>query len=252
MKTKMVLANWKMNKTLEESVTLFNQVQSFLENEVELKGVEIVIMPMCLALQKMKEKSSESTVLSLGAQSIFYEQKGNYCGGISPLFLKEFCKYAMIGHSELKQYFGETNDIIHKKLKACVEVGMIPVLCLGESLEEYETNGTKQVIREQIESALNHVEFQELVLLYEPLWALGSGVFANEKDVQAVITYIQEILEEKYGESKRQRIQILYAGSVNVDNVDTYMAVEGVDGVALGTSSLSYENLTQIIKKINQ
>jgi triosephosphate isomerase (TIM) len=240
----MIAANWKMNKTISE-VREF--VIQFIPEVRETAGVDIVIAPSFTSLAATAEKIRNTNII-LAAQNVFYEEKGAYTGEISPLMLADLgCRYVIIGHSERRQYFNETDDIVNKKIKAAQKAGLGVIVCIGESLNERETGKTFETVQRQIEKGLNSVAPDNMVIAYEPVWAIGTGKTATPEQAQEVHAYIREKLRVPCG-NKADELCILYGGSVTPDNVDSLMACDDVDGALVGGASLKVDSFARIVK----
>lgn len=247
---KIVIGNWKMNKNIMQSVECTREL---LRDKYGLGGVrhtDVVLTPSFLALSEVKKVCGERKGIWLGAQDVFYEQSGNYCGAVSASMLSEVCSYAFAGHSERRIYFGDTDEIVNRKVKACVGAGIIPIFCVGESSEAYTAGKTKESVRAQIEKGLKDVEPGEMIVLYEPVWALGTGRTPRTDETEEVMCYVRECLEELVGDSAR--IRTVYAGSIRPENAAAYAELPHVDGVAVGTASLCAEKMAAIIRAVDE
>jgi triosephosphate isomerase (TIM) len=238
-----IAANWKMNKTIAETreflLALIPAVQG-------VTGVDIVIAPPFTCLSSAAE-AMKGTNLQLSAQDMFWEEKGAYTGEISPLMLLDSgCKHVIIGHSERRQYFAEDDAVVNRKIRAAKKAGLGVIFCVGESLEERESGKTFEVIKREIEMGLAEVDSDNLVVAYEPIWAIGTGRTATTEQAQDVHSFIRKILGNLYA-SKAENIRILYGGSVTPDNVDALMACNDVNGALVGGASLKPESFSKII-----
>jgi triosephosphate isomerase len=238
-----IAANWKMNKTIAETREF---LRSFSPAVQKATDVDIIIGPPFTSLSAAAAEIRD-TDIQLAAQDIFWEEKGAYTGEISPIMLLDAgCKHAIIGHSERRQYFSEEDVIVNKKIKAAKKAGLGVIFCVGESLEEREAGKTFDVIKREIEMGLAEIGPENLVVAYEPIWAIGTGKTATNEQAQEVHAYIRKLLGNLYG-SKAEEIRILYGGSVTPDNVDSLMACKDVNGALVGGASLNPESFAKII-----
>jgi triosephosphate isomerase len=238
-----IAANWKMNKTISETREF---LRSFIPAVQKVTEVDIVIAPPFTALSAAADEI-KTTNIQLASQDIFWEEKGAYTGEISPQMLLEAgCKHAIIGHSERRQYFSEEDVIINRKIKAAKKAGLGTIFCVGESLEEREAGKTFDVIKREVESGLADVDSDNLVVAYEPIWAIGTGKTATIEQAQEIHAYIRKILGNIYG-NKAEDIRILYGGSVTPENVDSLMACKDVNGALVGGASLKPESFAKIV-----
>ena len=238
-----IAANWKMNKTIAETRAF---LLSFIPAVQKAKDVDIVIAPPFTSLSAASDEIKDTDV-QLAAQDIFWEEKGAYTGEISPLMLLDAgCKHVIIGHSERRQYFFEEDVIVNRKIRAAKKAGLGVIFCVGESLQEREAGKTFDVIKREVEMGLAEVGPEDLVVAYEPIWAIGTGKTATNEQAQEVHAYIRKLLVNLYG-SKAEEIRILYGGSVTPDNVDSLMACKDVNGALVGGASLNPESFAKII-----
>ena len=244
MRKTFIAANWKMNKTIAETREFISQ---FVSGVKDISDVDVILAPPFTSLSAAAE-NLKNTNIYLSAQNVFYEEKGAYTGEISPLMLVDIgCKYVIIGHSERRQYFFETDDIVNKKIKAVKKAGLGVIVCVGESLEEREAGKTFDVLRRELEKGLDGIGPQDTVIAYEPIWAIGTGKTATPEQAQEVHAYIREKLRVLYG-NKADELCIIYGGSVTPENVDSLMACEDVDGALVGGASLKVESFTRIVQ----
>ena len=238
-----IAANWKMNKTLAETREF---LRSFVPAVQTVTDVDIVVAPPFTALSAAGEETKGSNI-QLAAQDIFWEEKGAYTGEISPVMLQDAgCKHVIVGHSERRQYFSEEDAVVNKKIKAAKKAGLGVIFCVGESLEEREAGKTFDVIKREVEMGLAEVDSGDLVVAYEPIWAIGTGRTATTEQAQEIHAYIRKILGNLYG-NKAEGIRILYGGSVTPDNVDSLMACKDVNGALVGGASLKPESFAKIV-----
>ncbi len=243
-----IAANWKMYKKVDEAVEFVKRLTEKIDT---LEDREVVIAPPFTALYPLKDLVSPSW-LSLSAQNCFWEEKGAYTGEISPVMLKDVgCSYTIVGHSERRQYFGEKNEDINKKLKALIKVGIRPIFCVGERLEEREAGKTFEVIKSQIDGGLDgldSVDVAKVVIAYEPVWAIGTGKTASPQQAQEVHAFIREHLAMLTNKSVANEIRILYGGSVKPNNVDSLMSENDIDGALVGGASLEVDSFLRIVR----
>jgi len=252
MKRYLIAGNWKMNKTTGESIEL---AQKLVESLKDVNDRDILICPPFTALYSVYQVI-KGTNIKLGAQDVFYENSGAFTGEISPIMLKDVgCEYVIIGHSERRHIIGETDELINKKIKAAINNGLKTILCVGELLEEREAGKTLEVVKTQIEKGLNGVskeEMKNIVIAYEPVWAIGTGKTAKPEDAQEVHAYIRELLSKLYSKEIADETIIQYGGSVKASNIDSLMAMPDIDGALVGGASLIAEEFTRIVKFIKQ
>lgn len=236
MRKPIIAGNWKMHKTIAEALEFVNEVKDRVNND----KVEAVICAPFTLLKDLKQ-ATKGTNIKIGAQNMHFEEKGAFTGEISPLMLKELdMDYVVIGHSERRQYFNETDETVNKKVLKALEVGIDPILCVGETLEEREAGNTKDVCKVQVEKALENVSKEDLakvVIAYEPVWAIGTGKTATSKQANDVISYIREVIASVYGEVAN-KVRIQYGGSVKPSNVVEIMEQSDIDGALVGGASL--------------
>jgi triosephosphate isomerase len=249
MRLPMIAGNWKMNTTLGEAIQLVKEIRGKLD---EIQGVVKVVCPPFISLAAVKELIKGSSI-KLGAQNLYFVKKGAYTGEVSPLMLADLCEFVIIGHSERRQYFGETNDIVNKKIVAALEVSLKPILCVGEKLEENEAGKTEQVITSQLKRALAEVQRpKDLTVAYEPVWAIGSGKAATGKQANETIGLIRRTLSELYGKELSQNTLILYGGSVTAENTVEFMRQSEIDGALVGGASLKADQFVSIVKQTSE
>ncbi len=247
MRNWMVAGNWKMNNTTGESVKL---ARSIKENITNITSGDIVLAPPFTSLSAVYEVIKDSP-LSLAAQNMFYEDKGAYTGEISPAMLKDTgCTYVIIGHSERRKYFHETDENVNLKVKKCLTVGLKPIVCVGETEEERETGITEFVIGTQVRKGLAGIEkLDNITVAYEPVWAIGTGKNATPIEAEEVHHFIRNLLAETYRDAVND-LKILYGGSVTPDNIGDLIGMKNIDGALVGGASLKSESFIGIIRKI--
>jgi triosephosphate isomerase len=248
MRTWIVAGNWKMHNTIAESIALAKAIK---EGTTNLKNGEVIVAPTFTALFSVGETIKGSNV-SLAAQNMFYEDKGAFTGEISPRMLKDIgCAYVIIGHSERRKYFHEENQDVNLKVKKALMAVLKPIMCVGETDEERTKGITRSVIDSQIKQGLSGVEkIDNVVIAYEPVWAIGTGKVATPVEAEEVHQFIRGILKELYGSSAND-IRILYGGSVTKDNIGDLIAMEDIDGALVGGASLKPDAFLGIIQKIS-
>ncbi len=245
MRMKFFMANWKMHKTVQEALEF---LKDFIPSVQGISDREIGIAPAFVCIDSMS-KALRDTDIKVGAQNVFYENKGAYTGEVSPVMLKDLnIDYVIIGHSERRKYFHETDEIINLKIKATMSENLNVIFCIGETLEERESEKTFDVLKKQIEKGLENIEkYDSLVLAYEPVWAIGTGKVASELQIEEAHAFIRNRLKDIYSD-KADRIRILYGGSVSPENIHSIMNIANVDGVLVGGASLDPEKFLKIIK----
>jgi triosephosphate isomerase len=237
-------ANWKMNKTVSETIDF---ISAFIPEVRDVSDVDIVIAPPFTSLAVAAEKVKTTNIL-LAAQDVYFEEKGAYTGEISPVMLTEIgCAYVIVGHSERRQYFHETDGMVNKKIKAARNKGLGVIFCIGESLDEREAGKTFEILEREVRSGLEGVSPEKIVVAYEPIWAIGTGKTASPDQAQDAHAFVREKLKALYG-NKADELCILYGGSVTPDNVDTLMACKDVDGALVGGASLKVDSFSRIVK----
>ena len=248
MRKPIIAGNWKMHKTVAEAVDFCVKLKEAVST---VGGVEVLVCPPFTALAPVSEVL-EGSELKLGAQNMYWEEKGAFTGEISPLMLKEAgCHYVILGHSERRQFFGETDDGVSKKAQAAFEHGMLPIVCVGERLEQREAGETQAVVTSQVKGSLNSLtaaQVENLVIAYEPVWAIGTGKTASDEDAQAVIGLIRSLVGELFGVAAAGKMRIQYGGSVKPANTAGLMAQPDIDGALVGGASLDIESFVGIVK----
>lgn len=235
-----------MFKTIAEA----NEFAHMLTNEGPIPFVEKVICAPYTALPALSA-SLKGTEFSLGAQNMHYEEQGAFTGEISPLMLKELgVGYVIIGHSERRQYFNESDETVNKKVLAACKHGLKPIVCVGESLEEYEAGKTEEVVRIQTEAALEGIpsdQVASLVIAYEPIWAIGTGKSSTAEEANKTIAYIRSVIANRYDQDTAEAVRIQYGGSVKPDNIVTYLQQSDIDGALVGGASLNVDGYLSLI-----
>jgi triosephosphate isomerase (TIM) len=248
MRTPLVAGNWKMNKTAAEARELVSVMRDRLG---EIPNVEKVLCPPYLAIPILAEKLEDSGI-GLGAQNLHWEEKGAYTGEVAANMVKEFCQYVIIGHSERRTYFGETDESVNRKLQAARKAGLIPIVCVGETLEQYEAGSTSDVVRRQIRMGLAGIDAasaRKIVVAYEPVWAIGTGKASSGENANTVHQQmIRPALGELFGAENAEAIRILYGGSVTAANAAEFFAHRDIDGALVGGASLKADEFVAIAK----
>jgi triosephosphate isomerase len=246
MRIPFIAGNWKMNTTATEAEKLVLEMLDKLDG---IKGVEKVLCPPFISLVALNMMLQNSSI-KLGAQNMYFETEGAYTGEISPIMLCELCKFVILGHSERRGYFGETNEIVHKKVKAALANKLQPILCVGERLAENEAGKTEDVIDRQVTGALQGIEpVSNLVIAYEPVWAIGTGKAARGGQAAATIQFIRDVLIKLWNKSVAQNVRILYGGSVNSKNIAEFISHPEIDGALVGGASLNSEEFVTIVEQ---
>ena len=246
MREPLIAGNWKMNTNLTEARNLVRAMLGELDG---IAHVEKVVCPPFISLPAIKELI-KGTSIELGAQNMYFEDKGAYTGEISPLMLVDLCDFVIIGHSERRQHFTETDEIVNKKVKKALDVGLRPVLCVGESLEDNEAGRTDKVITGQVQAALAGVSStSRLAIAYEPIWAIGTGRAATGKQANATISLIRSTVVSLWDNETAQAIRILYGGSVTGSNIAEFIAEPEIDGALVGGASLKANEFVSIVNQ---
>jgi len=248
MRIPVIAGNWKMNKTTVEAIALVKELKDFVR---KIKGVDIIICPPFTSLWVVKEIINETNI-HLGAQNMYWETKGAFTGEISPLMLKDGgCEYVILGHSERRKFFKESSEEVAKKTKAAFAFNLIPIVCVGENLEEKENGKTKYIIEEEIKALFSEIDStlaKRIIIAYEPIWAIGTGKFSNSQDANSIIKFIRELFSSEYGNKVAEQIKILYGGSVNSKNIGEYINESDIDGALVGGASLNALSFSQIVE----
>ncbi|KGO14498.1 triose-phosphate isomerase [Clostridium botulinum] len=246
MRTAIIAGNWKMNKTVKEAVELVKELKPLVKDA----KCDVVVCPTYVCLPAVLEEVKGSNI-KVGAQNMHFEESGAYTGEIAPKMLEELgVHYVIIGHSERRQYFNETDETVNKKVKKAFEHNLIPIVCCGESLEEREGNITEKVLEGQIKVGLKELskeQVEKLVIAYEPIWAIGTGKTATDEQANETIGYIRTVVKAMYGESVADEVRIQYGGSVKPGTIKAQMAKEEIDGALVGGASLKAEDFAAIV-----
>jgi len=249
MRVPMIAGNWKMNTIVGEAVGLVNEMRQGLD---AIANVDKVVCPPFVSLSAVRELIKGSSI-KLGAQNIYFEEKGAYTGEISPLMIADLCELVIIGHSERRQYFNETGEVVNKKIQAALKVNLKPILCVGERLEENEARRAEEVITEQLRSSLVGInELGGLIIAYEPIWAIGTGRAATGEQANKTIGLIRRNISELYSEKIAGDLRILYGGSVTGDNAAEFIRQPEIDGALVGGASLKAGQFLSIVKQASE
>jgi triosephosphate isomerase len=248
MRIPIIAGNWKMNKTITEAVEL---VQAMKRPLAGIAGVDRVVCPPSVCLSAVKEAIGDAEI-GLGAQNVYFEEKGAYTGEIAPGMLRGLCQYVIIGHSERRGYFGETDESVNKKILAVLAHGLTPIVCVGETLELRQAAKTDDWVKQQVVAALKgltHEQVRSLVIAYEPIWAIGTGIAATAEDAQQVIGgVVRPTLAELFDDETAQAVRIQYGGSVKPSNTAELMGMPDIDGALVGGASLRAEDFVEIVR----
>jgi triosephosphate isomerase (TIM) len=243
-----IAGNWKMNNDLAESKALIDTLRARLD---AASGVEVVVCPPFIALASAAEQLRGSRI-ALGAQNMHWAEKGAYTGEVAPTMLKSLVRYVIIGHSERRQYFAETDETVNQKVRAALKHGLVPIMCLGENLQQYEAGETSAVIARQVRAGLKDLtadDAQKTVIAYEPIWAIGTGRAASGAGANAVIGLtIRGTLSDLFGEACALSVRVQYGGSVTPANIAEFMQQPEIDGALVGGASLKADDFTKIVE----
>lgn len=248
MRRPILAGNWKMNKTVQEAIALVHEMKAGLE---AVETIDRVLCPPFVAVSSVSEMLKDSQI-AVGAQNMYWENQGAFTGEISPLMLKDICEYVIIGHSERRQYFGETDETVNKKVKAALSHGLKPIVCVGENLEQNEAGQTHALISGQVRLGLEGLTASQvsgLVIAYEPIWAIGTGRAATPEIAGEVIgTSIRKVIAELYDAATAEAVRVQYGGSVTSANIVEFMAHPDVDGGLVGGASLKPAEFVSIVE----
>lgn len=238
MRKKLIVGNWKMNLTTLEAEEFVESIK----DKINVNFEDVVICPNFVSLQSVS-KLIENTSIKLGAQNVYFEDKGAYTGETSaPMLVSVDAKYCIVGHSERRKIFNETNEIVNKKAKKLIENSIIPIICVGETLEERESNKAFDVVSKQLKESINDISQDDIsknvVIAYEPIWAIGTGKTASAEDAENMCKHIREEITNIYGEKTANMVRILYGGSVKPTNAKEILEMEDIDGALVGGASL--------------
>lgn len=247
MRVPVIAGNWKMHKTIEEAEAFWKQI----EDKQKLQGVEAVICAPYLALPSLVQAAKGSEI-GIGAQNVHWEAQGAYTGEISPAMLQHLgVGYCIVGHSERRAYFAETDETVNKKTKALLQSNIVPIVCVGELLDERENDQTKNVVQRQVTKALAGLpsnDVKRLIIAYEPVWAIGTGRTATAEDANDVIAFIRKVVADQYDQQVANEVRIQYGGSVKPDNIAGFMAQSDIDGALVGGASLEPDSFWALVE----
>jgi len=243
-----IAGNWKLNKTIAEAVELVSEIKSQADG---VTNVDIVVCPVFTALSEVNKIVAGSNV-GLGAQDLYWEDSGAFTGEVSVPLLKDAgCQYVIIGHSERRQFFGETNETVNNKVKAALAGGLIPIVCVGENLEQREADKAFDVVKDHVENSLKGFsadEMKKIIVAYEPVWAIGTGKTASPAQAQEIHNFIRSLLKEMHNDEVAESMRIQYGGSVKPENAKELMGQKDIDGALVGGAALKAESFLGIIK----
>jgi triosephosphate isomerase len=249
MRKKIVAANWKMNMTQAESARF---VESFLRDVGEINDVDVVILPPFTAIAKVTEALGNAQNVKVGAQNMYWEKNGPFTGEISATLLRDlFVHYVVLGHSERRTLFGETDEMVNRKVRAAHEAALRPIVCVGETLEQRDKGNVEKILSIQLRGSLaglNPKQLQETVIAYEPVWAIGTGRTATADQAQEAHAFIRHILREMADDTTAERVRIQYGGSVKLENARELMGEPDIDGALVGGASLDPRSFAEIVK----
>ncbi len=251
MRKTIIAGNWKMYKTIKEAIELSNGLKRELF-KLDNQGIDVVLCPAFTALSEVYEVVSESDIM-LGAQDLYWLDEGAFTGEVSGKMLKEAgCSFVIIGHSERRQFFAETNETVNKKIKAALANSLTPIVCCGETLKEREAGKTFDVLKEHVQKGLTGINKEDtlkIVIAYEPVWAIGTGKTASSDQAQEAHKYIRDLLAKLYDAEVAVQVRIQYGGSVKPENITELMKQPDVDGALVGGASLQVASFADIVKK---
>jgi triosephosphate isomerase len=251
MRKPIVAGNWKMNKNAKEANALVAELLPLLS---KINNVEIILCPPFTDLWAVN-KNLSGTSIGLGAQNMFWEVSGAFTGEISPTMLTEVCQFVILGHSERRQFFGETDETVNRKTKSAIANSLTPIVCVGESLDENQAGLTADVVNRQLRKGLADLKMEDsenLIIAYEPIWAIGTGLAATPEDANQIHeSVVRTALSELFDETTAQKIRILYGGSVKPDNASAFFKESDIDGALVGGASLKAKSFAQIAEAAN-
>lgn len=248
MRTPILAGNWKMNKTVAEAEAL---VRAMIDPLVAIEGVDKVFCPPFMAIPAVA-RLVEGTPIGVGAQDMYWEESGAYTGEISPLMVAEFCRYVIIGHSERREHFGETDETVNNKIRAALQHGLVPIVCVGETLEQRDAGITDAWVSGQVEAALRGIPAEQvagIIMAYEPIWAIGTGRAATAADAEHICgNVVRATITRLFGQTTADAMRIQYGGSVNPANAAELLAQPNVDGGLVGGASLKAEDFVAVVR----
>jgi triosephosphate isomerase (TIM) len=247
MRKPVIAGNWKLYKTTKEAIELITDLIPAVKQSLD---VDIVVAPVFTVLASVKQVIAGTNIM-LAGQDCFWEEEGAFTGEVSPrMLLDAGCSHVVIGHSERRQYFGETDETVNKKIKAAIKAGLTVLFCIGETLSERESGSTFAVLKKQVAGGLAGISTEQLervIIAYEPVWAIGTGKTATDNQAQEAHAFIRSLVAESYGQAAGDRIRILYGGSVKPENIKGLMAQPDIDGALVGGASLKAESFSALV-----
>ncbi|HID89542.1 MAG TPA: triose-phosphate isomerase [Anaerolineales bacterium] len=248
MRTPFIAGNWKMHKTVEEAIVLAVELRTLLEG---IDGIDVAVCPPFPALESVR-RTLDGSPIGVGAQNMHWEEEGAFTGEVSPRMLVGLCDYVIIGHSERRTLFGETDEMVNRKLRAALAHGLTPIVCVGENLEQNRSGRTGPVVGGQVRAAFEGVPAEQartVVIAYEPIWAIGTGVPAHGPDAARIIReVVRGTLADLYGNEVAQAIRVQYGGSVKPNNIAEFIREPEIDGALVGGASLRAEDFAEIVR----
>lgn len=248
MRKPIIAGNWKMNKTLEEALAFANEVKEAVPSN---EKVDAVICAPALFLGQLAN-AVEGSDVSVGAQNMHFEENGAFTGEISPVALQDIgASYVILGHSERREMFNETDEGVNQKTQAAFKHGLTPIVCVGETLEQRENNETTKLVGDQVEKALQGLtedQVKKTVIAYEPIWAIGTGKSSTASDANEVCAHIRQVVEKNFSKSAAEAVRIQYGGSVKPENIKEYMSQSDIDGALVGGASLEANSFLQLLE----
>lgn len=248
MRVPIIAGNWKMFNNIDEALALVRELRRLV---MDVDSVEILVCPSFVALAAVSD-ALKGGKIKAGAQNMYWEEKGAFTGEVSPLMLKSVCTHVIIGHSERRQYFGETDESVNRKVKAAFAHGLIPIMAVGENLQQNEAGQTNEVVSTQVRNGLDGVSVEQarsMIIAYEPVWAIGTGRAATAAGANSVVALsIRGSLAEMYGEEVAQSIRVQYGGSVKANNIEEFMTMPDLDGALVGGASLKADEFAGIVR----
>lgn len=249
MRTKVIAGNWKMNKDFRQTEELIEGLKKAVN--FDLQGVKVILCPPFTSLE-LAGRLVKGTPFAIGGQNMYLEDEGAFTGEVAPGMLKSVgCQYVILGHSERRQYFGETDEFINRKTKKALAAGLTPIVCFGETLQQREQNITEQIVTTQVRGVLREISgesVEKLILAYEPVWAIGTGRNATPQQAEEVHVLIRRLLAELYSAATAERVIIQYGGSVKADNAADLLWQPNIDGALVGGACLKADSFSAIIK----
>jgi triosephosphate isomerase (TIM) len=255
MRIPIIAGNWKMNNTVDEAIELVDAMVDDLGEVAERTEIEVVLCPPAISLVTLSEEFGdeiEDGVFVLGAQNMHFEEKGAFTGELAAPMLADYCDYVILGHSERRQYFGETDELVNKKVRAALKNELTPIICVGETLAQRDSGQTDAVVTTQVKgvlAGLNPEQMAEVVIAYEPVWAIGTGRAATAADANSVVGLIRKTAAALYSAAVADELPILYGGSVTAKNAAELMAQKEIDGALVGGASLKAEDFVKIVQE---